>query len=65
MVYAVHLKELEGIIDEMVESGTPAEDIIDACRTATISCLEERGIPVPYRVDKLDIYRYICPGASK
>ena len=38
----VYLKELEGVIDAMVDSGDPAEDIMDACQTALRESLECR-----------------------
>jgi len=53
----VHLKELEGIIDAMVDNGDSAEDIMDACQTALRESLRCRNKPMPVKLERLDFFR--------
>jgi hypothetical protein len=53
----VHLKELDGIIDAMVNSGDSAEDIMDACQTALRESLECINKPMPEKLKRLDFFR--------
>jgi polyhydroxyalkanoate synthesis regulator phasin len=57
MVTTYLAKQLEGIVDEMIENGDDPKDIIDRCKDAVIESMKARNKPVPEKVSKLDIYR--------
>jgi hypothetical protein len=57
MIRVALRKELEGIVDEMVDDGSIPEEIIDCCKTAVIESLLARNKPVPAKISKLDMFR--------
>ena len=57
MPSVILLRELEGVIDNMIEHGDDAKDIIDSCKDAVIESLMARNKQIPDRIKKLDIFR--------
>ena len=57
MVTVVYAKQLEGIIDAMIDAQDEAADILDCCRDAVRASLEERGREIPEKIKRLDFYR--------
>ncbi len=57
MPAVIFIRELEGIIDKMIEAGDSAADILDACQLAVIQSLIDRDKPVPPKIRALDFFR--------
>ena len=51
------LKELDYVIDQMIETGDSAETIMDACQTALKENLNFRDKTMPESLRRLDFFR--------
>jgi hypothetical protein len=51
------LREMEGLVDEMIEFHTDPREIVACCNTAVLESLMVRGLDAPDKLKRLDVYR--------
>jgi hypothetical protein len=50
MVSVIYLKQLEGVVDAMIEAENDPLDIIEECKNAVIESLSARNKPIPEKI---------------